>query len=147
VPRYQGEGWARNVAGLRAAAQAKAAATHARVEAAIALLLKEGRAVSFRAVALTAPCSTAWLYAHADVKGRIAHLRAQQAPRPKAVVPPQERASDASKDAVIAALRKRVKDVHAENATLRAQLEVAYGELAAARAHRGENPAAPTDRR
>jgi len=39
----------------------------------------------------------------------------------------QERRSDASKDAIIATLRDRVKRLEAENRELRAQLEVAYG--------------------
>jgi len=42
-------------------------------------------------------------------------------------VPPQERASDASKERIIAVLRERIKKQDAEIRDLRAQLEVAYG--------------------
>jgi hypothetical protein len=41
--------------------------------------------------------------------------------------PALERRSEASKDAIIATLRERLKRVEAENRELRAQLEVAYG--------------------
>ena len=126
-------GWERNVAGLRSSASAKAAATRQRAEEAVRQLVKEGRPVTFRAVAAAAPCSTAWLYGQADLKGRIMHLRAQREPRVKVAIPPRERASDASKDAIIAALRKANKHLREENATLRQQLEVVYGELAARR--------------
>jgi hypothetical protein len=126
--------WDRNVAGLRRTAREKAAATRRRAEEALALLVKEGRPITFTAVAAAAQVSTAWLYSDEDLKARIAHLRAQQAPRPTVQVPPHERASDASKDAVIAALRATVKEVRAENEELRKQLEVAYGLVQAARA-------------
>ncbi len=117
----------RNVSGLQQHAREKAEATRERVEGAIGLLLKDGRPVTFTAVAATAPCSTAWLYAHEEIKQRIVDLRARQTPAPKIVIPPQERASDASKDAIIAALRVTVKELRAENDKLRKQLEVAYG--------------------
>ena len=128
--------WERNVTGLRATARAKAAATRQRVEEALRLLAREGRPVTFRAVAAAAPCSTAWLYGQADLKARIMHLRAQQQPRARVALPPRERASEGSRDAIIAALRKANTVLREENATLRKQLEVVYGELAA----RGEHP-------
>lgn len=118
------------MAGLRATARAKADTTRRRVEEALRLLVKEGRPVTFKSVAETAPCSTAWLYGQDDIKQRILHLRAQQQPRPPAVVPPRERASDASKDAIIIALRRANKELREENAALKRQLEVVYGELA-----------------
>jgi len=117
----------RNVVGLQQHARAQAEAARARVEEAIDLLLKEGRPISFKAVAETAPCSTAWLYAHAEIKQRIIDLRARQVPTPQIVIPPRERASDASKDTLIAALRVKIKELRAENEELRKQLEVAYG--------------------
>ena len=119
--------WGRNVSGLRRTAQEKAVGTQQRAEEAINLLVAEGRPITFTAVAETAHVSTAWLYGNADIKARIAQLRAQQAPRPKVWVPPQERASDASKERIIAALRERIKKQDAEIRNLRAQMEVAYG--------------------
>jgi hypothetical protein len=60
---------------------------------------------------------------------RILHLRAQYTPKPQVRVPLREQASDASKDTMIAALRKRAKEQEAEIRELRKQLEVAYGRL------------------
>jgi hypothetical protein len=119
--------WERNTSGLQRTAQGKAAATQRRAEEAIDLLVAEGRPITFTAVAETAHVSTAWLYGNAGIKARVTQLRAQQAPRPKVWVPPQERASDASKERIIAALRERIKKQDAEIRDLRAQLEVAYG--------------------
>lgn len=121
--------WQRNTEGLRQTAQQKAQAVRHRAEEAIRLLLKEHRSITFKSVAETAHVSTAWLYAQEDLKRRIGELRAQQAPTPKIWIPPRERASDASKDALIAALRQRVKEQEEQIRELKKQVEVAYGEL------------------
>jgi hypothetical protein len=127
--REQPKRWPRNVEGLRQTAQQKAKATRHRAEEAIQLLLKEHRPINFKAVAVTAHVSTAWLYAQEDLKRRIDELRTQQAPTPKVWIPPRERASDASKDAIIVALRQRVKEQEERIRELRKQVEVAYGQL------------------
>jgi uncharacterized protein YceH (UPF0502 family) len=80
-------------------------------------------------VAQTAHISTAWLYANEDIKMRIIHLRAQQFPKAQVKIPVREQASNASKDAMIAALQKRVKEQAEEIKELKKQLEVAYGHL------------------
>lgn len=121
--------WARNVEGLRANAHKKAAATQQRAEAAIALLIKEQRPINFQSVAQTAGISTAWLYEHEAVKERIIHLRAQQTPRAQVKIPKSVQASNASKDAMIAALRQRIQKLEKENSDLKRQVEVAYGLL------------------
>jgi len=121
--------WSRNINGLHAHAQHKAESTHARAEEAITLLLKQQHPINFKAVAETAGISTAWLYGNQDVKMRIIHLRSQQIPRPSVKVPAKEQASDASKDTMIAALRRRTKEQEEELRQLRHQLEVAYGQL------------------
>lgn len=121
--------WKRNTDGLRANAQAKAEQTQQRADEALALLLREQKPVNFKSVAETAHISTAWLYANEDIKQRILRLRAQQSPKALVKLPPKELASDASKDTVIAALRKRVKDQEGQIRELRRQVEVAYGLL------------------
>jgi hypothetical protein len=122
--------WERNLDGLRASAKSKAEQTKQRAEEAIALLLKEQRPINFKAVAQTAYISTAWLYANEDIKMRIIHLRSQQVPKAQVKIPPKEQASNASKDAMIAALRKRIKEQEAQIHELKRQVEVAYGLLA-----------------
>lgn len=121
--------WQRNTEGLRQMAQQKAQAARQRAEEAIRLLLNEQRSITFKSVAETAHVSTAWLYAQEDLKRRIGELRAQQAHTPKVWVPPRERASDASKDAIIVALRQRVKEQEEQIRELKKQVEVAYGQL------------------
>jgi hypothetical protein len=125
--------WTRDTRGLRANAQRKAAITEQRAEAALALLIQEQRPITFKAVAQTAGISTAWLYEHEAIKARIIHLRAQQAPKAKVQIPPQGQASSASKDTMIAALQKRVREQAAEIEQLKQQVEVAYGLLATQR--------------
>ena len=125
----QARQWKRNIVGLQKTAQTKAEATRKRAEEAIQLLLKEKRSINFKAVAQTAQVSTAWLYGQEDIKQRILSLRSEQEPKPKIVIPPQERASDASKDALIALLRKRVKEQEEQIRDLKQQVEVAYGQL------------------
>jgi hypothetical protein len=122
--------WARDTRGLRANAQRKAVVTEQRAEAALALLMQEQRPITFKAVAQTAGISTAWLYEHEAIKARIIHLRTQQVPKARGKIPPREQASSASKDTMIAALHKRVKEQEAEIRELKRQVEVAYGLLA-----------------
>lgn len=116
----------RNVEGLRHNAQKKREEAFKRTEAAIKQLIKEGRPVNFKTVAETAEVSTAWLYKEAEIKGRIEHLR-EQGTRKKKLVPPQQKASDASKDAKYQALKQRLQQVEAENRGLRDHLEAIHG--------------------
>lgn len=121
--------WTRNVEGLRTTAQKKAEATQQQAEAALEQLIKEQRPITFRGVAEAAGISTAWLYGNEVIKQRIMHLRAQQVPKARVRIPPREQASNASKDAVIAALQKRIREQAEEIKALRKQLEVAYQHL------------------
>ena len=117
----------RNVEGLRRHALQRHQDTVRRTEDGIQRLIRENRPVNFKAVAEAAGVSTAWLYQQPVIKQRIQQLRAQFTPQ--ATAEPKVRASEASKDAIIATLRQRVKQVEAENRDLRKQLEVVYGQL------------------
>lgn len=127
---HQTTPWKRNTDGLQRSAHQKAESTKQRAEEAIALLLRERRPITFKGVAEAAQVSTAWLYANKDIKERIIHLRSQQAPKAHIVIPAREQASNASKETMIAALQKRVKEQTAEIRELKRQLEVVYGQLA-----------------
>jgi|SRR5438876_475148 hypothetical protein len=127
---HQTPPWERNIDGLRRAARTKAETTKRRAEEALTVLLKERRSITFKAVAETAQISTAWLYANEDIKQRIIHLRSQQTPKAPVALLVGEQASNTSKDTMIAALQKRVKEQAAEIRELKRQLEVAYGQLA-----------------
>ena len=127
----------RNVDGLRAASVRKHEEAERKVDNAIRGLLRTGERISFRRVATVARVSTGWLYAQPDVKERITRLRVQPAHKAS---PPGERASDASKDAIVRALRQRVTTLENERQQLGARIqqleeriEVLYGELYARR--------------
>jgi len=125
----QANTWERNIEGLRSSARIKAEQTKHRAEEAITLLLKERRPINFKTVAQTAQISTAWLYAHEEIKMRIIHLRSHQLPKAQVKIPSREQASTASRDAMIAALQKRVREQAAEIQELKKQSEAAYGPL------------------
>ena len=117
----------RNVEGLRQSAKQRHEETVQRLEQGLRELVRAGRPINFQTVAAAAGVSTAWLYQHPDVKERIQRLRAQSADR--RAPPPAARASDASKAAMIAALRQRIRTLEEENRELRKQLEVVYGQI------------------
>jgi uncharacterized protein YceH (UPF0502 family) len=119
----------RNIEGILNSAKQKAEQTRKRAEEAITLLIREQRLINFKAVAETAQISTAWLYANEEIKMRIIHLRSQQVPKAQVKIPSREQASTASKDAMIAALQKRVREQATEIQELKKQLEAAYGPL------------------
>ena len=119
----------RNVTGLQTHAKQKSAATRERAEAALTQLIKEGRPINFTSVAQTAGISTAWLYGDQDLKQRIIHLRRQEIPAVQVKIPPREQASENSKEAMITALKIRVREQAEEIKELKKQLEVAYGAL------------------
>lgn len=117
----------RNVEGLRRNAQQRHQQAAHRADEGIRRLLQEGRPVNFHTVAETAHVSTAWLYQHPEIRERIEHLRGQ--PSLQVGSAPKMKASDASKEAMQAALRQRVKQLEAENRELKQQLEVVYGQI------------------
>jgi hypothetical protein len=123
---------------LRAAAARKHHDAVQRAERAIRQLVKEGRPVTFTAVAEHAPCSTAFLYGHAELKRRITHLREQHR-RATIPIPPVD--PDAPSSVVrtltlqIAALKRHHRD---ELVELRQDLAAAHGEILALRRKLGE---------
>jgi Family of unknown function (DUF6262) len=117
----------RNVEGLGANARRKRADALARAQAAIRDLVRRNRTVNFTAVADAAGVSTAWLYRQDALKARIIELRGKGTPNTTARR--HERASDSAKDAIIATLRHRIKELGSENAALRRQIETLYGGL------------------
>lgn len=117
----------RNVEGLRDNAQRKRQEAYSRTDKAIQQLLKERKTINFNTVAQASGVSKAWLYKEPDIKARIEHLREQNQGAKKA--PPQQRTSDASKDALIKNLKVRIKQLEATNRELRSSNEVAYGQI------------------
>jgi hypothetical protein len=117
----------RNVEGLHKSAQLRHQQTVQRAEEGIRRLLQEERSINFNTVAQTAGVSPAWLYQHPEMRQRIEQLRAEPSTRMRR--PSKTKTSDASKNAMLTALRQRVKQVEAENRDLKRQLEIVYGQL------------------
>jgi len=117
----------RNIEGLALNAQKKRKEAFEKVEKGIQELLREQRVINFNTVAEASDVSKAWLYKEPEVRERIEFLREKNSKKKK--LPPKQRASDASKDAIIRTVRERSKKIDAENRELRKQAEVLYGKL------------------
>ena len=122
--------WKRNTAGLTAHAQSRKEHKRKGVEEAIATLLREQKPVNFNTVARAATVSKAYLYSQPDLRERIEALREQAVEHMV-----RERATrssgktDASRDLVILAKDRRIKELEAENRKLQQQLKVALAKV------------------
>lgn len=116
--------WQRNTTGLQKAAQKKRLEAYAKVEQAIQQLLKQKRPINFGAVAKAAGVSRSWLYKQPQLKERINYLRDQPRNLGASL---DTQASEASKEAVIQALRVQLKQRSQDIVQLNQRLEVAYG--------------------
>jgi hypothetical protein len=116
--------WRRNTAGIAAHAQARREHKRKGVEDAISILLREQKLINFHTVAKAACVSKAYLYSQADLRERIEALRQQdmeQMVRERAT--PSSGKTDASRDLVILAKDRRIKELEAENRQLKLQLK------------------------
>lgn len=120
-------GWDRNTEGIKAAAQKKRQEAFARTDEAIKKLLREKQPINFETVREAANVTRAWLYRQPELRSRIETLRAQQVP--KGQLPPELRASDESKNTLIAELRKQNKELRLEIQKLKRELEDAYSQI------------------
>jgi parvulin-like peptidyl-prolyl isomerase len=121
--------WERNTSGMIAHAHRRKEEKHQRVDEVITRLIRERQAINFNSVAKAAGVSKAYLYSQPDLRARIETLRQQE--RELAVrehmARPMAGKTDASKDLVILAKDRRIKELEAENRQLKKQLQVALG--------------------
>jgi hypothetical protein len=124
----------RNIAGLLQHAQQKRIDTEQKVEAGLRALVRAGEPITFRRLASVAGVSTAWLYTHPEMKERILRLRSQVPQRAASAA--VERASGASKDAMLRILRQRIEELERDRRGLLERIqqleeraELLYGEL------------------
>jgi len=120
--------WKRNTAGIAAHAQRRKEHKRKGVEDAITTLLQEQKLINFNIVAKAACVSKAYLYSQPDLRERIEALRQQgmeQMVRERAAHSPGK--TDASRDLVILAKDRRIKELEAENRRLQQQLKGALG--------------------
>jgi hypothetical protein len=132
VPHQPGSPAAqRRADALRRAAQAKRQAATTRAEAAIRKLVKNQQEISFRAVARTGGVSLDFLYANADLRGRVESLRARQAAKAPAV--PADPGPSQADAGVVDALTVKLREERAARLAavrgLEDKLAAAHGEL------------------
>jgi hypothetical protein len=121
--------WERNTSGMVAHAHRRREEKRKRVEETIAQLLREQQTITFHSVARAAGVSKAYLYSQTDLRERIEALRQQameQGVRERAARPTPGK-TDASKDLVILAKDRRIKELEVENRQLKKQLQVTLG--------------------
>ena len=118
----------RNTNGLVNNARRKSQKTAEKVDEAIQRLIKNKGKVNFNSVSEASGVSKAYLYTHPVIRERIDTLRKQQEglPSPKQV---KREMTDASKDVVIAAKNKRIKELEEENRLLKQELQKLRGKL------------------
>lgn len=80
------------------------------VDEAIKRLVKSGQPINFNSVVAEAGVSKSYLYNHPDHRRRIEELRQQQTGRTSQKQTRSEK-SDASKDIIIASLKRRIKEL------------------------------------
>ncbi len=120
--------WKRNTAGLTAHAQRRKEHKRKGVEEAITALLREHKPVNFNTVAKAAIVSKAYLYSQPDLRERIEALRQQCVEQMvHERVTRSTGKTDASRDLVIFAKDRRIKELEAENHKLQQQLKGALG--------------------
>jgi Family of unknown function (DUF6262) len=124
-------GWVRNTSGIKLAADKKRQDAFERADKGIKQLIKDKRPINFESVAEVSNVTRAWLYKQPELRSRIESLREQQGTKQQ--LPPEQRASDKSKDAMIATLREQNKKLRAEILELKQQIEVAYGQILVAK--------------
>lgn len=118
--------WSRDTSGLAAHAKQRSVEKRKRVDEAIDRLLREQQTINFNSVAMSAGVSKAYLYGLPELRERIEALRQQQLEhgvRERILRPVGK--TDASKDLVILAKERRIKELEAENRQLKKQLQVA----------------------
>jgi hypothetical protein len=120
--------WVRNTAGMTAHAQKRKEHKRKEVEDAIVALLREQKPINFHTVAKAATVSKAYLYSQPDLRERIEALRLQgveQMVRER--VTRSGGKTDASRDLIILAKDRRIRELEAENQRLQQQLKMALG--------------------
>ncbi len=113
--------WERNTTGITLHAQKRKG-----VEDTITALIREQKPINFHTVAKTAMVRKAYLYSQQDIRERIKALRQQsveQMVRERATHSPGK--TDVSRDLVILAKERRIKELEAEKQRLQQHLKIA----------------------
>lgn len=118
---------AQRVENLTRAAQAKRQAAITRADTGLRARIKSEAPVNFRSAARAGGVSLDSLYRNSELRQRIEQLRARQHPTPTRAK--LDTPVDVGAGSAVATLTARLRDAHAVNVELRAQLAAAHGEL------------------
>jgi uncharacterized protein (DUF3084 family) len=111
----------RNTEGVRQYSQQKKLAAAVKVDEAIQRLIKQRGKINFNSVSMESGVSKAYLYNHSEIRERIEALQKQQEGIPSTKQVKREM-TEASKDVLIAAKNKRIKELETENKRLKDEL-------------------------
>lgn len=114
--------------GLKEYAKNKSKITLEKVDEAIRELSLTGQNINFNSVAQLGGISKTFLYNNEDIKKRIEELRAKQTSRTMNQRAKYDKTAK-SKDIIIMAKDKKIKEIEEENKKLKKQLEVIRGKL------------------
>jgi hypothetical protein len=120
--------WQRNTSGLAIHARQRAERKQQQVDQAIGSLLQGNKPINFNAVAARAGVTKAYLYSHPELRDRIETLRASQ----RNTITPQRtlpERTESSREVLLAAKDRRIKELEQENQRLKEELKMALGKL------------------
>lgn len=117
-----------NTKGLKKHAEEKTKITLEKVDKAIRELSLNGEKINFNSVVVTSGVSKTFLYNNEEVKKRIEDLRQQQVSREMNQRAKYDKTAK-SKDIIIMAKDKKIRELEEENKKLKEQLEILRGKL------------------
>ena len=102
--------------------------TASKVDLAIKTLIKQNESISFNSVSKESGVARSTLYNNKEFKERIKALIEQQSNVPSPIQVKREM-NEKNKDALIASLKRKIKNLEEENAQLKEQIKVKFGEI------------------
>ena len=117
----------RNTNGVKAFAKKKSEEAFKRVDEALRKMVLNKEPINFNTVMKKADVSKGFVYNNEDIRNRIETLReSQRGVKPKQV---KSKMTDSSKDVLLVAKTKKIKELEDENKQLKKELEVLRGKL------------------
>jgi len=117
----------RETRGIKAHAKKKSEEAYMRVDSALRKMVLNKEPINFNTVMQKANVSKGFVYNNEEIRARIEKLReSQKGIKPKQV---KDKMTDNSKDILLAAKNKKIKELEAENKKLKEELEALRGKL------------------
>ncbi|MCT7566418.1 DUF6262 family protein [Aliarcobacter butzleri] len=117
----------RETKGIKAHAKKKSEEVYKRVDGALREMALNKEPINFNTVMKKANVSKGFVYQNQEIRERIEKLRdSQKGIKPKQV---KDKMTDNSKDILLAAKTKKIKELEDENKNLKKELEVLRGKL------------------